>query len=466
MSSHECSYQEIYGNDEKTKRFIKLDHHQALKRSNSIIKYGTNLFNFKSFLKEIFLPQGFPHSVHPDYISYQISDTIQAFASTILGTLTTHSILQSVGVGESTATSSAAAISWILKDGTGMIGRILFTWWKSTELDAQCKKWRLTADILNDLAMGIELTLPYTPSSVVTILLCLSTAMKSIVGVAGGATRAALTQHQALVGNLADVSAKDASQETFINLIGSFVGIFILTYFPNTFLIEMYIFLVTVHIYANYFAVKALTFNTLNENRLILLLNNYIVDGTIHNTKTINHQEPILFFNNRSKKYCGFNIKLGVSLSTIVQSNSMNSVEYLTQLLNHFYKKTFLIIPDAKKKVIYVVLKKNVHSVDIFQAYFNAYIYGKLMSLKLERQKGKIDMMKSPNTGFLNKLYTLPENDVFNDDKSKLAWKTILSIDTLINKEFEHWYGSLKKSEWKNDTNLLPINNWRGKWDL
>lgn len=101
-------------------------------------------------------------------------------------------------------------------------------------MDAQCKKWRLTADILNDLAMGIELTLPYTPSSVVTILLCLSTAMKSIVGVAGGATRAALTQHQALVGNLADVSAKDASQETFINLIGSFVGIFILTYFPNT----------------------------------------------------------------------------------------------------------------------------------------------------------------------------------------------------------------------------------------
>lgn len=55
---------------------------------------------------------------------------LQAFASTIMGTLTTHSIMQGVGVGESTATPLAAAITWILKDGTGMIGRIALTWWK------------------------------------------------------------------------------------------------------------------------------------------------------------------------------------------------------------------------------------------------------------------------------------------------------------------------------------------------
>lgn len=64
-----------------------------------------------------------------------------------------------------------------------------------TDLDGQCKKWRLFADILNDLAMGLELLLPYFSSYSLGIL-CISTAMKSIVGVAGGATRAALTQHQ------------------------------------------------------------------------------------------------------------------------------------------------------------------------------------------------------------------------------------------------------------------------------
>ena len=30
-----------------------------------------------SFIKEVFLPQDFPKSVHPDYIPYQIWDTIQ-----------------------------------------------------------------------------------------------------------------------------------------------------------------------------------------------------------------------------------------------------------------------------------------------------------------------------------------------------------------------------------------------------
>ena len=36
--------------------------------------------------------------------------------------------------------------------------------------------------------------------------------MQAIVGVAGGATRAALVQHQARRDNMADVSAKDGSQ--------------------------------------------------------------------------------------------------------------------------------------------------------------------------------------------------------------------------------------------------------------
>lgn len=38
---------------------------------------------------------------------------------------------------------------------------------------------------------------------------------------------------QALQNNLADVSAKDGSQETCVNLIASFVGILILSIFHN-----------------------------------------------------------------------------------------------------------------------------------------------------------------------------------------------------------------------------------------
>lgn len=42
------------------------------------------------------------------------------------------------------------------------------------------------------------------------VIHCVS--LQSIVGVAGGATRAALTVHQARRNNMADISAKDGSQ--------------------------------------------------------------------------------------------------------------------------------------------------------------------------------------------------------------------------------------------------------------
>lgn len=92
--------------------------------ANSLLEAG------KDLLRDIFLPHGYPESVSEDYFNYQIWDTVQAFCSTITGTFTTRAILKGVGVGNAEATPLAATITWIAKDGTGMLGRILFTWWK------------------------------------------------------------------------------------------------------------------------------------------------------------------------------------------------------------------------------------------------------------------------------------------------------------------------------------------------
>lgn len=64
-------------------------------------------------------------------------------------------------------------------------------------MDTDCKKWRLTADIINDLALCLELLLGIAAfKNYGSTFLCASAMMKAIVGVAGGATRAAITQHQ------------------------------------------------------------------------------------------------------------------------------------------------------------------------------------------------------------------------------------------------------------------------------
>ena len=67
------------------------------------------------FLKNAFLPQGYPDSVSTDYFSYQLWDTIQAFASSISGTLATQAVLEGIGVGDEEATPLAATITWLLR---------------------------------------------------------------------------------------------------------------------------------------------------------------------------------------------------------------------------------------------------------------------------------------------------------------------------------------------------------------
>lgn len=81
---------------------------------------------------------------------------------------------------------------------TGMVSRIVFAWLQGTSLDRNSKAYRLVADVLNDLAIFIELLSPLVPGMFLAMA-CLGNLMKAIVGVAGGATRSALRMHQVVV---------------------------------------------------------------------------------------------------------------------------------------------------------------------------------------------------------------------------------------------------------------------------
>ena len=89
--------------------------------------------------RQVFLPEGYPQSVSKDYLQYQVWDTLQAFASSVSGSLATAAVLGGLGVGDSAATPLAATITWILKDGAGLVGRIVFAGYIGTRLDFDCK---------------------------------------------------------------------------------------------------------------------------------------------------------------------------------------------------------------------------------------------------------------------------------------------------------------------------------------
>eukprot|EP00079_Xenopus_tropicalis_P030575 XP_012826634.1 PREDICTED: RUS1 family protein C16orf58 homolog [Xenopus tropicalis] len=251
--------------------------------------------SLRDFFVSLLLPHGYPDSVSKDYLAYQLWDTIQAFSSSVTGSLATQSLLRGSGVGDSTATVAAATITWILRDGTGMVGRILFAWMKGSRLDCDAKRWRLFADLLNDIAIFMEIMAPVFPSCF-TLTVCAAGVFKCIVGVAGGATRAAITVHQAKRDNMADVCAKDGSQETLVNLAGLLVSLFLVPLVSDSMMATYLLFflLTILHLYANYRAVRSVIMETLNQSRLSIVLHHYLKEGKILDPEAANLREPLL----------------------------------------------------------------------------------------------------------------------------------------------------------------------------
>jgi len=79
-----------------------------------------------SALRAAFLPAGYPASVRPEYLAFQFYDTLQAACSYLRAILTTSAILRASGVGEGSASPMAAAVAWVLRDGFGMCGSLIF----------------------------------------------------------------------------------------------------------------------------------------------------------------------------------------------------------------------------------------------------------------------------------------------------------------------------------------------------
>ena len=158
-----------------------------------------------------FLPVGWPYSVTSDYLMYQLYDSLQGLCSYIRGMLTSHAMLVGVGVGSSTATPAAAALQLFFRDAIGQVSGLLFVSSQGNMFDAYAKQWRLVADISNDVGMFFEIIVLLFPQYFL-VLACLAAICRSVTGGAGGATRAALTQHFAREGNHADISAKEGSQ--------------------------------------------------------------------------------------------------------------------------------------------------------------------------------------------------------------------------------------------------------------
>ncbi|WIA28880.1 hypothetical protein OEZ86_011404 [Tetradesmus obliquus] len=224
-----------------------------------------------------FLPVGYPDSVTPDYTGFIAWNTVQAISSYVRGVLSSHAVFKGVGVGSQAATALGAVFQFFVRDILGMAGGIIFAYAAGGNFDSNAKQWRLFADVMNDLAMALDLASPLIPGGFM-IMASLGSVARAMVGMAAGATHAALTQHFATAGsNAADISAKADSRERATVIIGSLLGMAVTQRMAENVAAAWLFFAVLtwVHVWANIRALRCLVLSSVNEPRLKLLLQHY-----------------------------------------------------------------------------------------------------------------------------------------------------------------------------------------------
>lgn len=144
---------------------------------------------------DVFLPDGYPNSVSDDYTAYQIFDSFQAFAGTIAGMIGSRAVWQGLGVGDSAASPTGAMLVQVIRECMGKLATIFFAHRMGTSIEAECKAYRLGADLLTETAMIIDCMSPWFPTQVRFLVLCISSVLFSASGVAGHASKSSLSGH-------------------------------------------------------------------------------------------------------------------------------------------------------------------------------------------------------------------------------------------------------------------------------
>ncbi|KAG8622767.1 hypothetical protein KVT40_009278 [Elsinoe batatas] len=254
----------------------------------------STLLSLPTRLLHLFLPTGYPHSVTPDYLPYQTYDSLQAFTSSIASLLSSRAVLSTLGVGDASASPTLAILLSILQDSLGRVTTILFAHRLGNALEPECKFYRLAADVFNDVAMVLECLSPAFPRTGRVAVLAGASALKALCGVAAGSSKASLSAHFARWGNLAELNAKDSSQETVISLVGMLVGGAVVGYVrEGTATWVVLLGLLGAHLWLNWMAVKSVRLGTLNRQRAGVVFGGWTEGGRVLGPEEVRGRERV-----------------------------------------------------------------------------------------------------------------------------------------------------------------------------
>lgn len=296
-------------------------------------------------------------------------------------------MLSGVGVGDASASPTAALLLTILQESMGRVATILFAHRLGTSLEPECKMFRLLADILNDAAMMLDCLSPAFPKPARVLVLGCSSVLRALCGVAAGSSKASLSAHFAKSNNLAELNAKDSSQETVISLLGMAVGGMVVSWVTSPLATwTSLIVLLSVHLWMNHAAVRAVVMRSLNRQRATIVCAYYVANQIILSPEEVARKEHI-FQDGSVIRDCQDRVlgrcKIGIPLIEVLSSigrpsdSSCNSLRVderqLTELLSHFEVDGYLLhTVDNPSRMAYIALKTESDAQVQLKAWFSA----------------------------------------------------------------------------------------------
>lgn len=257
-----------------------------------------------------FLPANYPSSVAPGYGRFAAFGFCASVAGSAAMVLSTQTLLLAVGIvghhdntnqSHVSASILAGALNWVLKDGIGQLGGVWFASYMgrtASQFDASPKYWRMVAAFALDSATLLEITSPMFPSTWVLAVASIANIGKNIGFLTASASRAALHQSLAKVGNLGDVTAKAGSQSMAASVFGTALGIGlspVLGDVPH--FVMGFLGLSCIHLGCNYLALKAVPLSHFDRHRLHILMHAHFKEGgVILDPSQVASQESFLPF--------------------------------------------------------------------------------------------------------------------------------------------------------------------------
>ncbi|KAJ9526665.1 hypothetical protein QJQ45_017575 [Haematococcus lacustris] len=260
-------------------------------------------------IQSLFLPDGYPSSVTPDYLPYQLWAAPTHILGSLAHALTTSSLLQAVGVtaGPVATTAASAAIKWITKDGIGALGRFLVGGQLAPEFDRDPRKWRMVGELCTSLGAALEIATAAFPQHF--LLLAGSGHFAKALGKSIGKPVFRVIQtHFARANNVGAVAAKEEVWEVVAQLGGYAASLAVLTALDEVMtasglqgqgagleIVGVWALVQSSHIALRYKTLSQLVFPTLNEARARALVAVHLDGLPLPGPPAVNASEPFFF---------------------------------------------------------------------------------------------------------------------------------------------------------------------------